>query len=66
MTDCGRKACRSVYDPEADFRNRYVCIADAVRPTLRTASKNRRGRPRSELKKIAVTLIAIAAIAQIG
>jgi len=36
------------------------------RPTLMIASKNIDGRPHSELKKIVVTLTAIAAIAQTG
>ena len=40
--------------------------AGAPRPTLRMASKKIRGRPRSELTKISVTLTAMAAIAQIG
>ena len=36
------------------------------RPTLRIASMNSRGRPHNELKKIAVTLTAIATIAHTG
>jgi hypothetical protein len=35
-------------------------------PTLRMASMNKDGRPHSELQKIAVTLTAIATIAQTG
>ena len=34
------------------------------RPTLRTASEKRDGLPRSELKKIEVALVAMAAMAQ--
>ncbi len=36
------------------------------RPTLRIASKKSRGRPHNELQKMAVTLTAIATIAQTG
>lgn len=41
-------------------------VVAATCPTLGTASKNSLGRPQSELKKIAVTLTAIATIAQTG
>lgn len=42
-------------------------VADPTgRPTLRIASINSFGRPQSELKKIVVTLTAIAAIAHTG
>src|SRR5262249_839921 len=41
-------------------------VAVMGRPTLRIASKKRRGLPHSELMKIAVTLTAIATIAHTG
>ena len=43
-----------------------LASADMGRPTLRIASMNNAGLPQRELKKIAVTLTAIAAIAQTG
>ncbi len=48
----------------AVFRDHAV--ATSWRPTLSTASMNNDGRPHRELMKIAVTLTAIASIAQIG
>jgi hypothetical protein len=41
-------------------------LSAGARPTLRMALTNSNGRPHSELKKIAVTLTAIATIAQTG
>jgi hypothetical protein len=52
---------------EKDQARRYgVAAVPTGRPTLSTASKNNRGRPHSELKKSAVTLTAIATMAQTG
>jgi hypothetical protein len=50
--------------PDLERRLARLGRAATGRPTLRIASKKSRGLPHSELTKIAVTLTAIATIAQ--